>query len=346
VTPDRNDAIARTVGSGAGEPDPVAALLRRAGPPPAPDPERRTRVAAAAREAWLGVVAIRRRRRRALAAFAALAAAVVGVLMFRVTSDARHSISPRFAPDGRVATLVAAVGEVRDSVHAAALPVGSDLAPGARITTSAGVRAAFALGGGRTMRLDESSRVEFPARGLVRLAAGALYVDSPVPSRTPPITVLTPLGGVREKGTRFEVRLGPSSLSVTVRGGRVAIWRGADRAEARAGERLGLDAHGSWTRATVSAADPAWAWTWGTGLGFAIEGATLERFLGWYRMESGRTATVAPAGPDPSDVVLHGSIAGLAPDAALAVVARSAGLTVRPGADGGRALEPAATGAR
>ena len=329
------------------EPDPIARLLRRAGPPPEPDPDLRARVEASAREAWLGIVAIRRRRRRALAAAAALTAAGAALVVLRATAGAPDTrVLPDAAAGGRVATLVAALGEVTDGVRGVALPIGGDLTAGSQIATRAGVRAALALGGGRTMRVDEASRVELPAPGVVRLAAGALYIDSPATARAVPLTVLTPLGGIREQGTRFEVRVRPGSLSVSVRGGRVAVWRGPDRMEARAGERLELHAAGAWTRTTISAADPSWSWTWGSGLGFAIEGATLDRFLDWYRRESGRAAIVARGGPDPSHVVLHGSVSGLAPDAALAVVARSAGLAVRPGTLGGRTLEPAATEAK
>jgi ferric-dicitrate binding protein FerR (iron transport regulator) len=193
--------------------------------------------------------------------------------------------------------------------------------------------------------------------GQLRLLAGAVYVDSPPAAAHRPFAVLTPLGPVQEIGTRFEVRLLESGeadprtearqLSVRVRDGRVQVTRSlVDRLpagagevvhEAVAGERLDLPATGEpIRRSALSPADPLWSWTWRAGVGFAIEGATLEEFLTWYRREAGRPVTLgkSPGARAPGDIVLHGSVTGLEPDDALAVVCRSAGWQARRQAEG------------
>jgi hypothetical protein len=122
----------------------------------------------------------------------------------------------------------------------------------------------------------------------------------------------------------------------------VALSSGAGVERVAAGERLVARGGGAVERGTLAPWDPAWSWTWSAAPAFELEGATLEGFLAWQAGESGRPLTFAPdleaaAG---RRVVLHGSIAGLTPDQALEVVARTVGWRVERIGDG-RHLRPA-----
>jgi ferric-dicitrate binding protein FerR (iron transport regulator) len=182
------------------------------------------------------------------------------------------------------------------------------------------LRLALAWGTGGTVRVDAGSRLECRT-DRVLLRAGAVYVESAADGAAP--LVETPLGVVRHLGTRYEVRVAPRTVAVTVRDGRVEFAR-LRRTElvAAAGERLAVDVGGGVIREPVAADDARWSWTESVAPPFAIEGRTLHEFVAWYARESGRELRYAsPAIRAAAGVlVLRGSVDDLAPAEALAAV--------------------------
>jgi ferric-dicitrate binding protein FerR (iron transport regulator) len=318
--------------------DRVGHLLRLAGPPAAPDEALRARVEGAALAVWARGLSARRTRRRLAWGAAGLAASVLAFLGLP-----RWLGSPgELDRPPRVATLLGAAGQLEDPRAGGSWDAGVDFAAGAALASGPGVRATLALSHGRTLRIDELSRLALESPGRIRLSAGALYVDSPEGAEAAPLEISTPLGILTEEGTRFEVRVEGEVLSLRVREGRVALRHGRDLWHADGGQRLDLDPGGSPQLSAWSPADPSWSWTWRAGVSFALEGESLDRFLAWYETESARPLRLLDdrARRAAPSIVLHGSIAGLPPDDALAVVLRSVGWRARA-ADGGWLLEPA-----
>jgi ferric-dicitrate binding protein FerR (iron transport regulator) len=188
------------------------------------------------------------------------------------------------------------------------------------------------LGPGLTLRLAAGSRLAFDAAGSVTLEAGTVYVDAD-PARGPqPLAVGTRWGVVSHLGTQYSVGADGARLEVAVREGRVRLARdGAAPVEARRGELLRVATSGAVQRETLARDDARWAWIADLPTAFDTDGASLAGFLAWYARETGRGVVFAdPAdAARAADVRLAGSIAGLAPEQALDVVAASTGLDVQ-----------------
>lgn len=313
----------------------VARLLRLAGRPPRlPDPEVAP-IRAAARAAWrghLGAAAARRRR------WATAAAAIAATGMLAAVGLVYRGATPR--SNTPVAALEVRLGEVEIDGVAAASSAG-DLSAGTVVRTGKRGGAALRLAGGSSLRIDGGSEVRLDTPGRVTLAAGALYVDARHGAgKAAPIEVATPLGAVREVGTQFEVRLLPATtarsalgpaLRVRVREGAVLVLAATEQLAARAGSELTVLGDGRARRAAAPAHGATWEWVQRTAPPLAIDGATLATFLEWTARETGLEWRLAgaPPGAAPGEIVLHGSIAGLTPEEALAVVLPGAGFRHR-----------------
>jgi hypothetical protein len=318
-------------GGADGQEEDVRALLHLAGRRPRlPEPEVAP-VRAAARAAWRRQVrATAARRRRAWSA----AAAAAGLLVVAGLAVLRQQAASPAAP---VATLEVEMGAVEVGGPAASGAAAGQLLPGTVIRTGERGRAAVRLAGGPSLRIDGGSQVRLDAPRGVTLEAGAVYVDSRRDAGAAgPIEIATRLGAVREVGTQFEVRLlAPgepgAALRVRVREGAVLVRAGAAVHEARAGGELLLSADGTTRRAAMPGHGPDWAWVEQTAPPLELDGASLATFLAWAGRETGlRWRFVGPhPHAAPEDVVLHGSIEGLTPEEALAVVLPGAGLRHR-----------------
>jgi hypothetical protein len=110
------------------------------------------------------------------------------------------------------------------------------------------------------------------------------------------------------------------------------VVRGGGAAHAaRAGGELTLLPDGSARRGAAAVHGPAWDWVQRAAPPLDVEGATLSTFLEWARRETGLTWRIVgpPPHPDPAAIVLHGSLAGLTPEEAIAVVLPGAGFRHR-----------------
>jgi len=209
------------------------------------------------------------------------------------------------------------------------VPVAGKVMTGETLTTGAGIRAALRLAGGPTVRLDETTRVVMKGVTRLELSDGTIYLESDDGARGHvDLEVETKAGIVRDVGTRFEVRASQGETRVRVRQGLVSLARGSGSEQVAAGGELTIDASGGARRGTIQAFDPSWSWILDAAPGFEMEGRTLGAFLDWVSSETGLRVTFAPAsaGSQASGIVLHGSVAGLKPEVAAAVVLPTCGL--------------------
>lgn len=303
--------------------DPLARLLRAAGPRPEVPKERAARVRRAVRSEWQRAV----RRRRIVRWSFALAPLAAAALLFLVL---RTGVEPASA--GVVATLESATGPVRleqpGTRRAQALDLGAELSGGASLSTPSGCRAALRLAGGASLRLDAETHVRLLAAGTVQLDRGAVYIDTEGVKDAAPVEVRTRHGIARDVGTQFEVRLGESALRVRVREGRVDLSREGRVESAQAGTELNLDAAGQYARREIALNGPEWGWVQEAAPPFELEGRTLGEFLAWVARET--ALEVRWTNPDQRSNVLsvrlHGSVRGLTPREACDAVLASCGL--------------------
>lgn len=321
--------------------DPIAELVRLAGARPTVPRERAARVEAAVHEAWLEATGLRRRRRvatwTAAASLAAALALAVGLGFWQRAAPPAPAVATVERVSGRVS---GGAGSGRESDGVAPVVEGAAVAAGASVRTAGDGRVALRLLDGPSLRLDVDTELTLLAADRVRLAAGAVYVDS---QGGRAVTVETPWGEVEERGTQFEVRLLEARLPgqavrVRVREGAVEL-AAADRSwQAGAGAELLLTAGGELTRGVVPFHGRPWQWVQEIAPTFEIEGRTLGEFLAWVARETGWQVRWREAAKAPQAIanVLHGSVEGLPPEQALAAVLPTCGLAHR--LDGGNVV--------
>jgi ferric-dicitrate binding protein FerR (iron transport regulator) len=312
--------------------DPVARLIRLAGTRPSPPGERAARVRASAHAEWTRLVSARTRRRRFATGAAALALAAMVLLVVQLSTGKGARPGPSAAI---VATLTAATGSVSFEGQPFEnepldLFVGSVVRASRVIRTGPGVFTALTLTSGAAVRIDEGSRVRIESPRDIVLIIGRVYVEtSPGKGADGSLQVRTPLGDIRDVGTRFEVRVGDGQLRVRVRDGEVIVDAGRKRARAGRGMEVSSSPQGLETR-TVATYGSDWTWLSKTAPPFTLAGRTLAEFLDWVSRESGYTVTFdGKANAAASTTVLQGSVDGLTPDEALDVVLPSTGLDYR-----------------
>jgi ferric-dicitrate binding protein FerR (iron transport regulator) len=318
----------------------LRALLGRAQRHPSPSPGARERAFAAVHAEWrasleapavAAVPAVSRPRSRfaslALAAGVAVLS-VAGALAFRAQQSGAPTVAVAQAVAGQ-ATLERAWWRGADTPLAAA----ARIVPGDRVVTGPETVAGVQLSASLAVRIAPGSRLRFDAPDAATLEAGTVYVDSDPRLGRAPLRISTPHGVVSHLGTQYTVGLERGTLEVAVREGEVALQQGAATQRARGGELLRVDAGGAVRREPLAPHGERWAWLARAPAPVGIDGRPLADFLYWYRRETGVVPRfdAAASGSRLAGVTLHGDVAGLAPDDALAVVAASAGLEVRRG---------------
>ena len=307
----------------------LGALLRATGPRPRPSPALEAEVRAAVEAEWRSVTAARDRRRRytGWAVAAGVAAAALGLWL------ARPLYLPASGPAASVARVEGVVEYRSDRQDAwAPLAANTRLQAGDELRTGESGRAAVQLSSGVQLRLDNATRVALNDEHHARLRRGGLYVDSGVTGAddSRALELVTPAGTVRHLGTQYEARVEDGTLRVGVSEGLVAIGgRGGD-VIGRAGQQVTLRG-GEVTRADLAANDTSWSWIGSVTPPFAIEGRSVDEFLGWAARETGRQ--IVYASPEVAarahGIVLKGSVEGLTPDAAVTAVLSTTSLQPR-----------------
>lgn len=261
----------------------------------------------------------RRNRRGALALAASLVAAAFGLWIASTQS---------VVPSPAVGTLAVAVGEVRERSGWFSgwrvMGGGDAVVAGRTLETGADGRAAIALPGGMSLRVDRDTRIALVDSSRLRLERGTLYLDSGSgQARRAQLLVETPAGSVRHVGTQYEVRLLDTGVLLRVREGRVEFRSPTGRVEqGRSGEQLVILGDGRVQRGEAPRSGPSWDWISDATPELDLEGMSLARFLAWAGRELGYAVTFAPAISEVelASVIVHGSTAGLTPTEALRAV--------------------------
>jgi ferric-dicitrate binding protein FerR (iron transport regulator) len=317
----------------ADEEDVTAHLLRLAGAPQEPRSDRSARVRQAVHDAWR---AHRRQQmvRRSAAAVALCGIAAALILVVWIDRSRPPAARPSEAKlPSEVTTAMAARTQGRPVLRpadAAGMPLTSatPIHVNDVVETDGASRASLRMADGSSLRIDRGSRVRVVSRASVELDRGAAYLETGGESRG--FEIRTPMGTVRDIGTRFEVRLIEAGLRLRVRAGMVQIARGATVTNAVAGTETTVTTTAVGAR-QVAAYGPEWGWVSTLAPPFAIEGRSVRAFLEHMAAEEGWTLRYAsPAVAEASDrIILHGSIDGLGPQEALEVALATSGLQYR-----------------
>lgn len=288
--------------------DAIAALVRLAGRrPPVPE-DAMQRVREAVHDEWLESIS-RRRRTRWIGSAAAVAAAMVAIVVLRMTPSTPQPVQQR---------AVVAGGQTNGAVIYA-----NDVYEVANGNT------ASLAWGKATLRLDGGTRVRVASATELTLERGAVYVDS----NESGVLVRTPMGNVRDVGTQFEVRLTPDRMRVRVREGRVDLQHGGTMHSATAGTELDADAQGGVTEHSIATSGSDWEWVVRAAPPIHLDGRTLSEVVasvtrdeGLKPMWSDQTAQNA------ASMRLHGDVP-LTPEEALETALVASGLTAHANGD-------------
>jgi ferric-dicitrate binding protein FerR (iron transport regulator) len=213
--------------------------------------------------------------------------------------------------------------------------VGSGVTAEDIVGTGHEVVAAFVLAGGTSLRVNEESRLRIISGNALVLERGSVYLDTGAAAPGVGVEVRTPLGVIRDVGTRFEVLASDGRVRVRVRDGEIVFARGTSTATATRGTELSVDAGVVMTR-TIPLFGEEWAWLAKTPEKFALEGRSLADFLEWVSRETGFTVVFEADGlaARARGMTLQGSIDGLTAEESLDVVLPAVGL--HPRIDAGR----------
>ncbi|MCP4901028.1 MAG: FecR domain-containing protein [bacterium] len=292
-------------------------LMQIAGPRKEIESDRDARIHTAVHKQWLLRVTSRRRMMWRSAIGLAAAAGVVGAITLTLWYTEAQT-----APEGLVAfaQVELASGDVWQSEGSAdrrfRLRKGDRLEIGNAVVTTDG-RVAFRLASGHSVRLDRDSGVRLAAANEVILEQGAVYLDSGgMLDEDQLITIRTPLGGVTEIGTQFEVRLLEEGVRVRVREGRIAFFHDSGRDEFEAGRQARLDGSGRLVVDDIPRFGIEWEWVAETTPAYQLEGQTLKQYLTWLSRETGFKIGDPEGRLEGADVeaILHGQLPAIRPE--------------------------------
>lgn len=315
----------------------VEQLLQAAGPGPEIPEDGAARVKDLIRPAWQNEVAARSRQRSRLWIGGAAAAAALIIAIVYLPS--LQPGTPVLAPHTIVVALIDGTLEVTPPGSNVSFLTGEDsnaeIPRGSLIRTRHGSRASLWLTDRRSLRLDSYTELRLDSEASLALDSGAIYIDSRDDGQSG-IEVRTAFGTATDIGTQFEVRVEREMLDVKVREGLVSLTRDDEEYQITQGITLSVNADGNVSTVAITPFDPAWSWTQEIAPVFAIEGQTVLVFLDWVSSETGLSIEFLSSEAEQlaATTILHGSIVGLTPAQAPAVILPSARLSVsvEPGA--------------
>lgn len=315
--------------------DEVADLIRLAGKLPPVPADEIARIRTATYAAWkdkVGYAADRRWHRGWQMAALATAATVALGVGFWVWQQGRFGAGAAALPATARVQSVAGMAWVQgpDLARPRHPAVAGTLVPvGAEITTSSEARMALVMPTGHSIRLDIASSAVMRSSSSLTLESGAAYVDSGPDRLRDGLTIVTPVGEIRDIGTQFETRLLETAVRVRVREGIVRFAHDEADHEVQAGTQLQVATDGSVSRTDTPVFGPDWQWVEAATPPIDIQGRPLLEFLEWIARERGwRLEFASPATRDQaSTIIVSGSIEGLTLDQALAAVLGTCRLT-------------------
>ena len=299
-------------------PDPIAEVLREAGPRPAgpamgEPPLDFESLGASALTIWQEQVERRRlRRRRRILAAASLILGVAVAFLWRSWMPLAHGPAV-----GEVIVYADSDGELGlDQLeHGPTVRAGQVL----RVSDQPPRWVTVELTGGHRLRLDAGTELMLTSAEEVNLLWGGVYIEA----ESGPLLVRAGEALAEHIGTDYAVRHDPSgTVTVQVRQGRVRVSRGDLSEEVEEAEQAVVTLSGIET-SPMPTHGPEWAWTRHAAPPFETDGATLEAALRWIEREFGLRVEVDPsllvkATGEPVEV--GGSIGGLSLEQILEVL--------------------------
>jgi ferric-dicitrate binding protein FerR (iron transport regulator) len=188
--------------------------------------------------------------------------------------------------------------------------------PSQEAITSVG-RSLIALGSGGFLRVAPGTSLEGVGANEVALRSGHVYLDFPHGAGR--FVLRTAAGTFEHIGTQFEASVSAEDTRIRVREGSVRMNTAAAAQLVSAGTEVLVSNGGVVTRRAVPTYGPDWAWVESIAADFEIENRELADFLTWVARETGRRVEFADdrAREVASRTLMHGSVHGLAPLAAL-----------------------------
>ena len=297
--------------------------MRLTGPREDVPAERLARMRAVAHNAWRESLDQRARTRRRTWVFGGVGLAVAASVWFALAINPRPP-----APATPLASSVPApsiVAHVLAAMTPGAFRTGEAIQAGASIETPAGAWLTLRLASGSEVRVDAGSLLRVLDSHHLAVDRGAIYYDG----HDAALVIDTPAGVIHDVGTRFEVRLLGRGVRIRVREGLVRLDRSGRLDDAGPGvEMLATPSRHDRARARDTPRISAWAWTERAAAPFSLDGQTLSTFLTWIAREGGWSVGFADQALERSagETIVHGSVAGLTTEEALAVVLPACGL--------------------
>jgi hypothetical protein len=309
----------------------VERLLSVAGDGPAIPEDGTDRVKELIRPAWQAEVAARARQRSRvwIGGLAAAAALIIAIITLPALRRGQPIEAPQVIVVARIDGSLEVTPPASQVVILAADDESSEVPRGSLLRTGPASRAAVWLGDDRSLRLDTDTALRLDSAASVSLDSGAIYVDAQNGAASR-VEVRTALGTATDVGTQFEVRLEHDTLDIKVREGAVSLTRGDQDFRIAQGVTLAVAADGEVVTGSITPYDPSWSWAQEIAPVFDIEGRTVLAFLDWVSSETGLSIGFSDTEVEQlaATTILHGSIEGLTPGQAPAVILPSARLAV------------------
>ena len=205
--------------------------------------------------------------------------------------------------------------------------------PETLIETGPDSRLALRMKGGKSLRVDVSSRLLVHSANHVSLKTGAIYIDTHGAIEEKPILVSTAMGSAQDIGTQFQVRLTSSELLIGVRDGLVQVEQNnGSSLDVNEGQILQLSQNGDTSQKALDQNETDWTWIESVVPEFDLQGSSLDQYLEWYANEKGLELQWADDSSHSKarKVKLSGSIDGSSLDEGLNLVQQIAPFDIRP----------------
>lgn len=197
-----------------------------------------------------------------------------------------------------------------------------DLAAGADVPSLEGISSSgtslIALAQGGMLSVAPGTSFEAAGPDEVVLHSGQVFLDFPHGAGR--LILRTPAGTFDHIGTQFEAAVDGDRTRIRVREGSVRMTTATASAQViDTGTEVVVSRTGAVARRNVPTYGPDWAWVEAIAAEFEIDNRDLADFLGWVARETGRRVEFADerAREVAGHTLLHGSVHGLAPLAAL-----------------------------
>ncbi len=197
-----------------------------------------------------------------------------------------------------------------------------DLGVGADVPSQEGITSGgtslIALTQGGLLRVGPGTSFEGVGADEVVLQSGHVYLDFPQGAASR-LVLRTKAGTFEHVGTQFEASVSGDATRIRVREGSVRMNTARDAQFVNAGTEVVVSNAGAVTRRSLPTYGPDWAWVESIAPEFEIENRQLADFLIWVARETGRRVEFVDdrARDVAGHTLLHGSVHGLAPLAAL-----------------------------